>query len=79
MTPIDNNRDTNRTKRRIRVRFGVGRLEKTAFTMNVSETGMFIHTNHVHAPGKTIQVEIGNQGQRPNIGLVGPAARADPA
>lgn len=58
MSPIENKRDNNRTKRRIKVRFGVNRPEKTAFTMNLSETGLFIKTNHVHPPGTTIQVEL---------------------
>ncbi len=58
MTPTESNRDTNRTKRRIKVRYGVNRPEKTGFTMNVSETGLFINTNMIHRPGKTIHVEI---------------------
>ena len=58
MAPIDDNRDIDRTKRRIKVRYGLNRPERTAFTMNVSRTGLFINTNNVHAPGTTIQIEI---------------------
>jgi len=47
-----------RTRGRIRVRFGVDKLERTAFTMNVSQTGAFLRTNQVLAPGKTIKVEF---------------------
>ena len=48
----------NRTRGRIRVRFGLEKPERTAFTMNVSLTGAFIRTNQVFPPGKTIKVEF---------------------
>jgi Tfp pilus assembly protein PilZ len=40
------------------VRFGDDKLNKTGFTANVSEGGLFIRTNSVYPPGATIQVEI---------------------
>lgn len=48
----------NRTKRRLMVRFGTSAAEKTAFTKNVSETGLFVQTNAVFKPGTTIQVQL---------------------
>jgi uncharacterized protein (TIGR02266 family) len=47
-----------RTRGRIRVRFGVEQLDRTAFTMNVSQTGAFIRTNQVFVPGTTIRMEF---------------------
>ena len=40
------------------VRYGLSNAEKTAFTKNVSETGLFLQTNQVFKPGRTIQVQI---------------------
>lgn len=40
------------------VRYGTSTAEKTAFTKNVSETGLFVQTNQVFKPGTTIQVQI---------------------
>ena len=40
------------------VKFGISAADKTAFTKNVSETGLFVHTNTVFKPGSTIQVRI---------------------
>lgn len=51
-------RDVHRTRRRVRVRYGVERLEKTAFTQNVSEGGLFLRTNQVFAPGTVLQIEV---------------------
>lgn len=51
-------RIVNRAKRRLMVRFGTSAAEKTAFTKNVSETGLFVQTNSVFKPGTTIQVNI---------------------
>ena len=51
-------RDINRAKKRLRVRYGVDGPEKTAFTRNLSETGLFIGTNQVFKPGSTILVEV---------------------
>jgi len=40
------------------VKYGTSSAEKTAFTRNVSETGLFVQTNIVFKPGTTIQVQI---------------------
>jgi Tfp pilus assembly protein PilZ len=47
-----------RAKRRLMVRYGVHALEKTAFTRDISESGVFIKTNSVFRPGSTLQVQI---------------------
>lgn len=54
----DDNRVTDRAKRRLTCRFGVDKADKTGFTMNLSETGVFIKTNSVFAPGTTLHVEL---------------------
>ena len=56
--PIREKQTHPRTLGRIRVRYGLDKLERTAFTMNVSRTGAFIRTNQVYAPGQTIKVEF---------------------
>ena len=48
----------NRAKRRVMVRYGTSAADKTAFTKNVSETGLFVGTNNVFKPGTTIQVNL---------------------
>lgn len=53
-----NKRFATRARRRLMVRYGLHALEKTAFTKDVSETGLFIKTNAVFRPGSTIQVQI---------------------
>jgi Tfp pilus assembly protein PilZ len=40
------------------VRYGTDKADRTAFTKNLSETGLFIGTNNVFKPGTTIQVEL---------------------
>ncbi|MDH3627455.1 MAG: PilZ domain-containing protein [Acidobacteriota bacterium] len=51
-------RDTDRARKRVRVRYGVDALNRTGFTRNVSPTGLYIGTNSVFAPGTTLQVEL---------------------
>jgi hypothetical protein len=51
-------RTQNRAKRRMMVRYGLSTPEKTGFTKNLSETGLFVMTNNVFKPGTTIQVQI---------------------
>lgn len=51
-------RTNSRAKRRIMVRYGLASPEKTAFTKNLSVTGMFLQTNQVFTPGSTIQVQM---------------------
>ncbi len=43
---------------RIRVRYGVDKLDRSAFTNNVSRTGAFLRTNMVYPPGKTIKAQF---------------------
>lgn len=50
------NRVKGRARKRLMVRFGTHSAEKSAFTKNVSETGLFLQTNSVYNPGTTIQV-----------------------
>ena len=40
------------------VKYGTEKVDKTAFTKNVSETGLYIQTNNVFPPGTTLQLEI---------------------
>jgi hypothetical protein len=40
------------------VRYGTRATDKTAFTRNISERGLFLQTNSVMKPGSTIQVRI---------------------
>jgi len=47
-----------RSRGRLKVRYGVHAVDRTAFTMNVSLTGAFIHTNNVYKPGTTMQLEV---------------------
>ncbi|MBD3869219.1 MAG: PilZ domain-containing protein [Acidobacteria bacterium] len=54
----DKNRCASRAKRRLMIRFGIQMPEKTGFTKDISETGLFIRTNSVLPPGRTIQVQI---------------------
>jgi hypothetical protein len=61
MKPDNEKQAHRRTRGRVRVRYGLERLDRTAFTMNVSLTGAFIRTNHVFPPGKTIKVEFNFQ------------------
>jgi Tfp pilus assembly protein PilZ len=49
-------RRIKRSLRRVMVRFGTRKADKTAFTKNVSETGMFLQTNSVFRPGTTLQI-----------------------
>lgn len=57
--PKDNDkRGRDRTRRRVLVRYGVERPEKTAFTKNLSEGGLFLRTNQVFAPGTVLQLEV---------------------
>lgn len=58
MKPRNEKQAHPRTRGRIRVRYGLDSLDRTAFTMNVSRTGAFIRTNQVFPPGKTVKVEF---------------------
>ena len=56
--PRDDKRISNRAKRRLMCRYGVEKPDKTGFTMNLSETGVYIKTNSVFAPGTTLRIEL---------------------
>ena len=51
-------RDEGRALKRVMVRYGVDKADRTGFTKNLSETGVHIKTNNVFKPGSTIQVEL---------------------
>ncbi len=51
-------RGRHRTRRRVLVRYGVDRPEKTAFTQNLSEGGLYLKTNSVFAPGTVLQLAV---------------------
>ena len=52
------NRRQKRASRRLMVRFGTRGPEKTGFTKNISETGLYLATNAVYQPGSTIEVTL---------------------
>ena len=51
-------RGKDRSKKRVIVRYGVQKADKTGFTKNLSPGGLFVQTNKVESPGTTIQLEI---------------------
>src|SRR5262245_2288142 len=51
-------RDQERKPKRVMVRYGTRLTDKTAFTRNISASGMFLQTNSVLNPGSTIQVHL---------------------
>lgn len=53
-------RRAKRKINRIRIRFGEGKCDKTAFTSNLSATGFFIRTNRPYPPGTILQFEVQN-------------------
>ena len=50
-------RDT-RHRKRVMVRFGDEKPDRTAFTANLSVNGVLLQTNHIFHPGTILQVEI---------------------
>jgi Tfp pilus assembly protein PilZ len=51
-------RETGRAKKRLLVRYGVEKADRTGFTKNLSVTGLYIKTNNVLKPGSTIQIDL---------------------
>jgi len=49
---------SDRAKKRVMCRFGVDETNRTAFTKNLSPTGVYLQTNNVFKPGTTIQVHL---------------------
>jgi Tfp pilus assembly protein PilZ len=55
---MDKRTQSRRAKKRLMVKYGLEKADRTAFTKNISDTGLRIQTNHVFTPGTTINVEI---------------------
>ncbi len=55
---IKDRRPCRRTRSRLLVRFGTSVPDKTGFSKNISESGLFIHTNQVFRPGTTLQLSV---------------------
>jgi hypothetical protein len=53
-----NKRGDPRARRRLMVRYGISGPEKTGFTANLSESGVFVRTNAVFPPGTTVRLDI---------------------
>ena len=51
-------RANERALKRVMVKFGTDKPNRTGFTKNLSATGLNIKTNNVMKPGTTIQVEL---------------------
>ncbi|MCP3981744.1 MAG: pilus assembly protein PilZ [bacterium] len=51
-------RRTERARRRLMVKFGQTKADKTGFTKNLSATGLSVKTNSVFKPGTTIQIVV---------------------
>lgn len=56
-------RGKTRVKRRLMIKYGVDAADKTGFTKNISNGGLYIKTNSVLKPGTTIQVEVHTPGK----------------
>lgn len=48
----------HRAKARLLVRYGIQALDRTALTKNISESGLFLRTNHPYRPNTTVQLSI---------------------
>jgi len=55
---MPDNRYNDRARKRVMCRFGVDKTDRTGFTMNLSETGVFVKTNNVFKPGTTLQLQL---------------------
>jgi Tfp pilus assembly protein PilZ len=53
-----NKRNRERARKRLMIKYGTVRADRTAFTKNVSAVGIQIKTNSVYRPGTEIQIEI---------------------
>ena len=51
-------RNIDRHRKRYPLRFGSGDLARTAFTEDISTTGLFVRTAHVCNPGSLVKVEL---------------------
>jgi Tfp pilus assembly protein PilZ len=72
-------RRTERSRKRIMVRYGLETPEKAAFTRNLSSAGLFLQTNAVFKPGSTLQLKFDFQERSIEIwGRVAWAKRVPP-
>ena len=55
---MDEKRGEERSMKRVMVRFGTDKPDKTGFTKDFSLGGVFVRTNTVFKPGTTVQVEL---------------------
>ena len=51
-------RSTQRSHKRLMVRYGMETANRTAFTQNLSDGGMYVKTNNVLPPGTELVVEV---------------------
>jgi hypothetical protein len=51
-------RHERRAKSRLLVRFGTIATDRTGFTKNISDTGLFVHTNRIYPPGTSLQLVV---------------------
>lgn len=51
-------RDQPRSKKRVMIRYGQTKADRTAFTKDVSARGIQLKTNNVFSPGTTVLVEL---------------------
>ena len=58
LAELDGKRSLKRVRRRLMVRYGITAADRTAYTMDISTTGLSVHTNLVHRPGTTLEVQI---------------------
>jgi len=55
---LNEKRSASRSQKRLTVKFGTRTADKTGFTRNISDTGMFLQTGSILKPGTTIQVQL---------------------
>jgi Tfp pilus assembly protein PilZ len=73
------NRDINRLRKRITVRYGQDAADRVAFTEDISQSGIFIKTAQVLPPGKPIKLEFELYGATVKVeGTVAWARRVPP-
>jgi hypothetical protein len=55
---VADDREIKRYRKRFSVGFGIGKIEKTGFTDDISAEGLFIRSSIVAPPGSIIMIEI---------------------
>ncbi len=51
-------RDARRARKRIEVRYGTEKADRTAFTKDISDTGLRLRTNTVLVAGTKLRIEL---------------------